>query len=155
MEWSRGGYTVTDDRAALDAEAVYAFLSETYWAKGIPRETCLRSLENSLCFVLLQAGRQVGFCRAVTDRATFAYLGDVFVLPEHRGQGLAKWMVGCVLAHPDLQGLRRMMLGTSNAHGLYSQVGFAPMARPELFMEIVRSYDARPDCCGGGCKPES
>ncbi|MHC1700620.1 MAG: GNAT family N-acetyltransferase [Humidesulfovibrio sp.] len=155
MLWSRDGYTVTDDRAALDTEVVFGFLSESYWAKGIPRETCLRSLENSLCFGLLHGGQQAGFCRVVTDRATFAYLADVFVLPEHRGRGLGKWLVACVLAHPELQGLRRFLLATLNAHGLYSQVGFAPMSRPELFMEIVRSYDARPDCCGGGCKPES
>lgn len=159
MQWRQGEYTVTDDPAALDLDAVHGFLTRSYWAKGIPRETVERSLKNSLSLSLLHAGRhagrQAGFCRAVTDRATFAYLGDVFVLPEHRGQGLAKWMVGCVLAHPDLQGLRRMMLGTANAHGLYSQLGFAPMSRPELFMEIVRSYDDRPDCCGGGCKPES
>jgi len=155
VQWLKGAYAVTDDQAALDPEAVFGFLRESYWAKGIARETCLRSLEHSLCFVLLHAGRLVGFCRAVTDCATFAYLCDVFVLPEHRGQGLGKWMVGCVLAHPDLQGLRRLLLATVNAHGLYSQVGFAPMARPELFMEIVRSYDDRPDCCGGGCRPES
>ena len=143
MEWSRGGYTVTDDRVALDTEAVFGFLRGSYWAKGIPRETCLRSLENSLCFVLLHGGLQVGFCRAVTDRATFAYLGDVFVLPEHRGQGLAKWMLGCALAHPDLQGLRRMMLATADAHGLYRQLGFAPLAQPEAFLEIHRPYSVR------------
>ena len=156
MHWSRdGGYTVTDDRAALDTEVVFGFLSGSYWAKGILRETCLRSLENSLCFALLHEGRQVGFCRTVTDRATFAYLADVFVLPEHRGQGLGKWMVGCVLAHPELQGLRRFLLATMDAHGLYRQFGFAPPARPELYMEILRPNgvspcDAQPACSGSG-----
>lgn len=140
MQWRRGGYTVTDDRAALDTEVVFGFLSESYWAKGILRETCLRSLENSLCFMLLQGDRQVGFCRAVTDRATFAYLADVFVLPEHRGQGLGKWLVACVREHPELQGLRRWMLATSDAHGLYSSQGFNPVRDPAVFMEIVRPY---------------
>jgi GNAT superfamily N-acetyltransferase len=142
MEWSRDEYIVTDDRSALDAEAVFGFLRESYWAKGISRETCLRSLENSLCFSLMHKGRQAGFSRAVTDRATFAYLGDVFVLPEHRGQGLAKWMLGCALAHPDLQGLWRMMLATADAHGLYRPLGFAPLAQPEAFLEIHQPYAA-------------
>lgn len=143
MQWRQGEYTVTDDPAALDLDAVHGFLTRSYWAKGIPRETVERSLKNSLSLSLLHAGRhagrQAGFCRAVTDRATFAYLCDVFVLPEHRGRGLGKWLVACALEHPDLQGLRRLLLATMDAHGLYSQHGFAPLARPEAFMEMLFS----------------
>lgn len=146
MRWLGNGYVVTDDAAALDREAVYAFLRESYWAKGLARETFERSVDNSLCFGLLQAdgqaGVQAGFCRVVTDRATFAYLADVFVLPPHRGKGLAKWMIACVRSHPQLQGLRRWLLATADAHGLYGRHGFVPLSQPAAFMEILTPYVA-------------
>lgn len=97
--------------------------------------TVQRSLENSLCFALLDGERQVGFARVISDYATIAYLGDVFVLPEYRRRGLGKWLIECVVGHPSLQGLRRWMLGTRDAHGLYEQFGFTPLKRPETFME--------------------
>lgn len=152
MLWSGNGYVVTDDAARLDREAVYAFLRESYWARGLARETFERSVDNSLCFGLFQAGpdevsgempgAQAGFCRVVTDSATFAYLADVFVLPPHRGKGLGKWMIGCVREHPRLQGLRRWLLATADAHGLYSRYGFVPLAQPAAFMEILTPYVA-------------
>lgn len=146
MEWRReDGYAVSDDPALPDLDLVHGYLAgESYWARGIPREVVERSVRNSLCFTLLapdfEGRKQAGFCRAVTDRATFAYLADVFVLPEHRGRGLGKWLVSRVLEHPELQGLRRWMLATSTAHGLYSRYGFEPVSDPAVFMEILRPY---------------
>ncbi len=134
-EWSRDDFTVSCDPAKLDQAVVTGFLAESYWARGIPAATVRRSIEGSLCFALLAGERQIGFARVITDRTTIAYLGDVFVLPEYRGKGLGKWLIGCVLAHPQLQGLRRWVLVTADAHGLYQQFGFKPLARPEGFME--------------------
>jgi GNAT superfamily N-acetyltransferase len=135
----RGPYFLSTDPALLDVSLIHAFLSEeSYWAPGIPREVVERSLKNSLCFGLFQESRQIGFARVVTDRATFAWLGDVFVIDAFRGQGLGKWMVGALLKHPDLQGLRRVLLGTRDAHSLYAQFGFTPLADPSRFLEIHR-----------------
>jgi GNAT superfamily N-acetyltransferase len=135
IEWTRDGFTVTCDRARLDRAVIQAFLATTYWAAGVPHEVVARSIENSLCFGLLHGERQVGFARVISDLATFAFLADVFVLAEYRGRGLARWLVECVSSHPDLQGLRRWMLGTRDAHGLYAKIGFTPLKRPEIFME--------------------
>ena len=115
---------------------IHESLRTSYWARGIPREVVERSVRNSLCFGAYLGPRQVGFARVVTDRATFAYLGDVFVVPEHRGRGVSKRLVQAVLAHPDLQGLRRFLLATRDAHGLYAQFGFTPLTNPEHFMTI-------------------
>lgn len=131
-------YEVTTDRSRFDLGAIHAFLASTYWSPGIPRETVARAIENSLCFGLLQAGAQVGLARVVTDRATFGYLADVYVLPAHRGQGLARLLMDHVLAHPQLQGLRRMLLATRDAHGLYGRYGFTPLAAPDRLMERRR-----------------
>src|SRR5215831_19768667 len=117
MEWTRDTFTVSDDRARLDRDVIRRFLASSYWARNIPAAIVNRSLDNALCFALLDGGRQIGFARVVSDRATFAYLMDVFVLPDFRGRGLAKWLLTCVLGHPELQGLRRWMLGTRDAHG--------------------------------------
>jgi len=133
---ARDGYELSDAPGRLDLDVVHGFLTATYWSPGISRELVARAVANSLCFGLYRAGAQVGFARFVTDRATFAYLGDVFVLPEHRGRGLASWMVGTALSHPDLAGLRRLLLATRDQHKLYARLGFAPLARPERFMEI-------------------
>jgi len=138
-EIRRDDWLISDDATLLDRAMIHQFLSErSYWAKGIPREILERSLEHSLCFGVYQAGRQVGFARVVTDRATFAWLADVFILEAERGRGLSKWLVTAVLAHPQLQGLRRFMLGTLDAHGLYTQFGFAPIKEVERFMEFHR-----------------
>ena len=135
MEWIDGEFTVTCDPARQDLDAIHGFLTRTYWAKGISKETVRKSIAGSLCFALLHKGEQIGFARVITDRATIAYLGDVFVLEPYRGRGLSKWLMECVSAHPDLQGLRRWMLATSDAHGLYQQFGFKPLGKPSVFME--------------------
>ena len=133
------GYEVSTDPARLDFEAVYDFLSrESYWARGRAREVVQRSFDHSLCFCVLRGPETVAFARVVTDRAVFAYLCDVFVLPEHRGFGVGKALVEAVVGHPELQGLRWFLLATSDAHGLYGQFGFEPLTTPERFMAIHR-----------------
>jgi GNAT superfamily N-acetyltransferase len=135
----QGDFLISTDPGLLDLPSIHDFLTNrSYWAKGRPLEVFRRSLANSLCFGLYEQRRQVGFARVVTDRATFAWLCDVFVLENYRGRGLAKWLIECVLGHPALQGLRRVLLGTRDAHGLYQRYGFAPLADPTRFMEIFR-----------------
>ena len=149
-EWRRGEFRITTDQLQLDLETIYGFLAnQSYWAKGIPRSTLEESIRNSLCFGLFQGNKQVGFARVITDQATIAYLGDVFVLPEYRGRGLAKWLMECIVSHPDVQGLRRWILVTEDAHGLYRKYGFAQLAHPQGFMErhiadVYKSAKARP-----------
>lgn len=126
---------VSSDRAKLDAQLIYKFLSTSYWAEGITEEVVVRSINNSLCFGVFAGAQQVGFARVITDYATFAYLADVFIVESHRGLGLAKFLLECILKRSDLQGLRRWTLATRDAHGLYEQFGFAPLRRPERFME--------------------
>jgi GNAT superfamily N-acetyltransferase len=134
-EWQRDGFTISTDPARVDRDLVHTFLAGSYWAAGVPREVVERSLEHSVVFGVYRGGAQVGFARVVTDRATFAYLADVFVLPEHRGLGLGDWLVATVVQHPELQGLRRWMLATADAHGLYERHGFAGLEDPDRFME--------------------
>lgn len=136
--FTRGQYSITTDRADLDIDAIHAYLSRSFWAEGIPKETVAKSIEHSLCFGVFDGAAQVGFARVVTDRATFAYLCDVYVLESHRGLGLGKWLVETVMSHPDLQGLRRFQLVTRDAHGLYSRHGFHAPENPERQMEIFR-----------------
>jgi N-acetylglutamate synthase-like GNAT family acetyltransferase len=138
MQWQQDNYIITDNREDLDLDIIHGFLRESYWARGIPRALVETAVANSLCFGVYHSARQVGFARAITDRATFAYLGDVFILPDWRGRGLAAWLVTCILAHPELQGVRRILLATSDAHGLYRGCGFAALKEPGKFMEIVR-----------------
>ena len=139
MNWNRGDYTVSTDSTRLDFDAIHAYLAQSYWSPGVPRAVVERAAANSLCFGLYHASDgQIGFARVVTDRATFAYLADVYVLESHRGQGLSKWMMALIVAHPELQGLRRFMLGTKDAHGLYAQYGFTPLANPARMMEILK-----------------
>ncbi|RIH81256.1 Acetyltransferase (GNAT) domain protein [Calidithermus terrae] len=136
MEWNRVGFTVSTDLSRFDWPLVHHHLStRAYWSLGIPLEVLQRAFRNSLAFGVFEGGAQVGWARLVTDRATFAYLADVYVLPERRGQGLSKWLMECITAHPELQGLRRWMLATRDAHGLYAQFGFRPLAAPDRFME--------------------
>ncbi len=133
-----GDYVVSDDPALLDIAYVHAFLTESYWSPGIPREVVERGIANSLPFGLYDAsGAQCGFARVITDRATYAYVADVFVGEAHRGRGLGRLLMRAMMTHPDLQGLRRWSLATRDAHGLYRQFGFSELAHPERFMEIA------------------
>jgi ribosomal protein S18 acetylase RimI-like enzyme len=133
-----GGIEVTTDLARVDAAAAHAFLRGSYWSEGIPLQTVERAIAGSICAAALDGGRQVGLARAVTDRATFAYLCDVYVLESHRGRGLGRRLVEALLAHPELQGLRRWALITRDAHGLYEKVGFRRLASPRSWMEVAR-----------------
>ncbi len=140
IEWQRPDYVVSDDPARLDVASVHNYLSgRSYWAPGVPRQTVERAIANSLCFGLYQGEAQVGFARVVTDRATFGYLCDVFVEEGHRGAGLGRWLVECVLAHPELQGLRRLCLMTRDAHSLYAPFGFRALPDPARYLEIHRA----------------
>jgi len=131
--------SVTSDRAQMDLAMIYAFLSQdSYWAKNIPRETVERAIEHSLCFGAFDGIAQVGFARVITDYATFAYLADVFVLPSHRGRGIAKQIMQAIATHPELHGLRRWHLVTRDAHSLYAQFGFEPIDAPERHMMKLR-----------------
>jgi GNAT superfamily N-acetyltransferase len=137
-------YEVTSDLARLDVRAIHAFLATAYWSPGVPLDVVRRAVDNSVCFGVLCDGQQVAFARVVTDRATFGYVADVYVLEAHRGRGLSHRMLEAIKAHPDLQGLRRMLLATRDAHGLYQQYGFRPLAAPDRMMEIhvPNAYDA-------------
>ena len=138
IEHRNGGFLISTNRELLDLEVIRGFLTNSYWAKGISREIVARSIEHSLCFGIYDAkGSQVGFARVISDRATYAYLGDVFVLESHRGRGLSKWLMECIVKHPELQGLRRWTLATRDAHGLYRQFGFGAPAHPDRQMEIL------------------
>jgi len=137
IEQRRDNFVITTDPARLDLDMIYEFLTNCYWAKGIPREVVALSIEHSLCFGIYDgSGAQVGFARVISDFATIAYLGDVFVLESHRGHGLGKWMMECIMQHPALQNLRRWILLTRDAHGLYRQFGFTPIAAPDRYMEL-------------------
>ena len=129
-------YDISTDPGRLQLDAIHAYLTRSYWSPGIPRDVVARAIANSMCFGLYQGESQVGFARVVTDKASFAYLADVYVLEAHRGQGLSKRLVGEILAHPELQGLRRFLLATADAHGLYAQFGFNALARPQNMMEL-------------------
>ena len=132
------GYEISTDQDRLDVDLVFRFLSEeSYWSPGIPRAVVERSINNSMCFGVYQGEVQVGFARIVTDKATFALVADVFILEAHRGKGLSKWLMQVVLEHPDLQGLRRLLLLTSDAHSLYAQFGFTEIGNPGRFMELL------------------
>ena len=137
-EFRKGAFTVSTDRERIDLDVVHGFLTECYWSKGIPREVVARSIENSLCFGVYEEGKQIGFARVISDYATYAYIGDVFVLEPFRGRGLGKWLMECIMQHPRLQGLRRWSLVTSDAHGLYAQFGFGPLKKPQNYMELHR-----------------
>jgi N-acetylglutamate synthase-like GNAT family acetyltransferase len=135
QQWSRGDYLVSTDPARIDVAALHQFLNKSYWAAGISLSTVRRSLQNSLCFGVYKGLEMIGFARVISDYATFAYLADVFILPNQRGQGLSAWLIECITAHPDLQGLRRWCLVTRDAHGLYRRFGFTELKSPERWME--------------------
>ena len=132
------GLSISHDWDEADLDLIHRELARTYWCEGIPRDTVARALRGSLNFLLREDGELVGFARVISDRCTFAYLCDVFVLESRRGRGLGDWLIGQVIAHPELQGLRRFTLFTRDAHALYARHGFAPLAAPERGMEIVR-----------------
>ena len=130
-------FTVSTDRSRLDIDAIHRFLStEAYWAKNRTFEQTKTAIENSICFGVFWGEKQTGFARVVTDKATFAYIGDVFILDEFRGRGLGKTLMEAMLSHPELQGLRRWVLATKDAHGLYEQFGFSSLKFPERWMEL-------------------
>lgn len=135
---ARDQYEISTDKRRLNVDLIFEFLRSTDWAKDIPRSVVDRSIENSLCFGAFSDGNQVGFGRVITDCATFAYIADVFVVPEHRGRGVARLLLRAMLEHPELQGLRRILLATVDAHGLYAKFGFVPLAHPEHYLTIHR-----------------
>lgn len=138
MEIEDSGFIFSDDKQKIDPIAIHHYLStQSYWAKGIPLQVVQTSIENSLCFGIYKDTKQVGFARWITDKATFAYLADVYVAEEYRGRGLSKKLMSLMLFHKDLQGLRRYMLATQDAHGLYAQFGFKAIENPERLMGIA------------------
>ena len=145
MGFDTDGFFVTSDIGEMDTHAIYREIHQSYWANGIPEAVFRKSLDHSLCFGLMQGSTQIGFARMVTDRATFAYLGDVYVDKACRGRGLAKFLLTKVFEHPDLQGLRRTMLATADAHGLYRHYGFTDLAQPANLMEVWRPDVYRAD----------
>jgi len=136
VEEQRGEYCLSSDLARMDLDVIHGYLSRVYWSEGIPRDVVERSMQNSLCFGVFRGTEQVGFARVISDFATFAYVADVFVLEQHRGRGLATWLMQFVMQHPRLQGLRRWALATRDAHALYEKVGFK-LLNPDRWMEIV------------------
>ncbi|MFD2581927.1 GNAT family N-acetyltransferase [Pedobacter vanadiisoli] len=138
MEISENGFIFSDKKELLDIEAIHHYLStESYWAKNIPFDIVKRSIEHSLCFGIYKGHEQVGFARWITDKATFAWLSDVYIKESYRGLGLSKKLMSFMIFHPDLQGLRRYQLATLDAHGLYEQFGFSVIENPERLMGIV------------------
>lgn len=136
MDWERGEFVISTDDARLQIDVVHAFLAnESYWATNRSLEQTQRAIENSICFGVYHGTRQIGFARVVSDLATFAYLGDVFIIEEFRGRALGKFLMETIVGHPDLQGLRRWLLATRDAHGLYEQLGFSDLRYPERWME--------------------
>ena len=134
-EWHRDGYTISTDPQRLNLEVIHGFLAnDSYWAQGRSVETIRRSIEHSLAFGVYEGERQVGFCRVITDYATFAWLADVFIVEAYRGRGLAVWLVETVISHPELQGLKRWLLATKDAHGLYAKYGFEPLPEVDRWM---------------------
>jgi GNAT superfamily N-acetyltransferase len=135
-EWQRGKYTISTDNNRLDIHTIHDFVAnQSYWARGRSIETMQRALDNSLNFGLYKQNLQIGFARVVTDYATFAWIADVFVLPDYRGRGFSKWLMEVILSHPELQAFRRWVLATKDAHTLYARFGFIPLHRPERWME--------------------
>ena len=136
MEWSKDKYLISTEKSRLQPGVIHEFLAEAYWSRGIGRAVVEKSIANSVCFGLFAAHQQIGFARLITDKATFAYLSDVFVLKGHRGRGLGKWLMSAVMAYPSMAGMRRIILATADAHDLYASFGFKPLQNSEVFMEI-------------------
>lgn len=133
---SKENHSITTDKTKLDIDFIHNFLTRSYWAEGISKEIVSRSVDGSFCFGIFDGNEQIGFARMVTDCASFAYLADVFIDENYRGGGLSKWLLETIMSHPDLQGLRRIMMAIRDAHGLYNQFGFIPLNNPERWMQI-------------------
>lgn len=133
-EVAKNNYLISTDKNKIDIRYVHSVLSQTYWSPGVAINVVKRAMKGSLCFGIYYADKQIGYARLVTDKATFGYLADVFIDEKFQGKGLAKWLVETILAHPDLKGLRRIMLATKDAHGLYERLGFTAIPNPERFM---------------------
>jgi len=136
MTEAKDQFTITTDKEKFDVDLIHSFLTNSYWAEGISREIISRSIDGALCFGVFENNKQIGFARMITDKATFAYLADVFIVEEYRGRGLSKWLMQVIMSHPDLQGLRRMMLATRDAHELYKKFGFTPLNYVDRWMQI-------------------
>jgi N-acetylglutamate synthase-like GNAT family acetyltransferase len=136
MTVAKNQFTITTEKEKFDVEFIHSFLTRSYWAEGISKEVIKRSIEGALCFGLFENDKQIGFARMITDKATFAYLADVFIIEEYRGRGLSKWLMEVIMSHPSLQGLRRMMLATKDAHGLYEKFGFTALNNVDRWMQI-------------------
>jgi GNAT superfamily N-acetyltransferase len=134
-EWRKGEYLLSTDKSKIEIEIVHRFLAQSYWAESIPLEVVEKSIDNSLCFAIYRYQKLVGFARVVSDFATFAYLADVFILPEERGKGLSTWLMETIMDYPQLQGLRRFILATRDAHTLYERFGFTLFDKPERWMQ--------------------
>ncbi len=135
-EHHRDGFVISTEKDKLQLDEIYTYLSRSYWARGRTREVVQLSLQHSLCFGLYKDGRQIGLARVISDRATYAYLCDVYVLEDYQGRGLGTWLISAVMAHPELQGLRRWTLATRDAHDLYRKFGFTELKSPERWMEV-------------------
>lgn len=136
MTVSKGDFSISTDKNKLDVDFIQSFLTRSYWAEGVSKQIVIKSINGSLSFGLYHLDKQIGFARIITDAATFAYLADVFIIEDFRGKGLSKWLVEIILSQPELQGLRRILLATKDAHGLYAQFGFTALAIPERWMNI-------------------
>ncbi|MDQ6904514.1 MAG: GNAT family N-acetyltransferase [Bacteroidota bacterium] len=133
-EVAKNNYLISTDKNKIDISYVHGVLSQTYWSPGVSISVVKKAMKGSLCFGVHHRNKQIGYARLVTDKATFGYLADVFIDKKYQGKGLAKWLVETIMAHPDLQGLRRILLATKDAHGLYEKLGFIPVSNPERFM---------------------
>ena len=136
MTVAKDNIQINTDKQKMDIDFIHAFLTLSYWAEGISKETIKKSIEGSMCFGIFDEGKQIGFARMITDKATFAYLADVFIDENYRGKGLSKQLMEAIMAHPDLQGLRRILLATRDAHSLYAQFGFTPLNNVDRWMQI-------------------
>ena len=136
MEFTKDRFFISTEKEKFDIDLIHSFLTRSYWAEGISKEIIKRSIDGALCFAVFENDKQVGFARMITDKATFAYLADVFIIEEYRGLGLSKWLMEVMMAHPDLRGLRRIMLATRDAHGLYEKFGFMPLNNVDRWMHI-------------------
>jgi GNAT superfamily N-acetyltransferase len=140
MDWCKANFIISDEKEKLTAEYIHDYLAnKSYWAENIPLETVKKSIDGSICFGMYDDGKQIGFARVVTDKATFGYLADVFIDENYRAQGLSKWLMEVIMAYPELQGLRRWMLGTRDAHSLYEKFGFEPLENPKRVMHIYNA----------------
>ena len=136
MDFTKDRFSISTEKEKMDIDFIHSFLTQSYWAEGISKEIIRRSIEGALCFGVFENDKQVGFARMITDRATFAYLADVFIIEEYRGLGLSKWLMEVIMSYPDLQGLRRMMLATRDAHELYKKFGFTQLNNVDRWMHI-------------------